>query len=29
VFVTEAIRGALPLGGGIGPVDQLWGIGRP
>jgi hydroxymethylpyrimidine/phosphomethylpyrimidine kinase len=25
-FVTEAIRGALPLGGGIGPVDQLWGI---
>ena len=28
VFVTEAIRGALPLGGGIGPVDQLWGIRR-
>jgi hydroxymethylpyrimidine/phosphomethylpyrimidine kinase len=26
VFVTEAIRAALPLGGGIGPVDQLWGI---
>jgi hydroxymethylpyrimidine/phosphomethylpyrimidine kinase len=25
VFVTQAIRGALPLGGGIGPVDQLWG----
>jgi hydroxymethylpyrimidine/phosphomethylpyrimidine kinase len=25
-FVTEAIRAALPLGGGIGPVDQLWGI---
>jgi len=24
-FVTEAIRGALPLGEGIGPVDQLWG----
>jgi hydroxymethylpyrimidine/phosphomethylpyrimidine kinase len=26
-FVTEAIRAALPLGGGIGPVDQLWAIG--
>jgi hydroxymethylpyrimidine/phosphomethylpyrimidine kinase len=25
-FVTEAIRNALPLGGGIGPVDQLWSI---
>ncbi|MBA3690526.1 MAG: bifunctional hydroxymethylpyrimidine kinase/phosphomethylpyrimidine kinase [Actinobacteria bacterium] len=25
-FVTEAIRGALPLGRGIGPVDQLWPI---
>ena len=25
-FVTEAIRSALPLGGGIGPVDHLWGI---
>jgi hydroxymethylpyrimidine/phosphomethylpyrimidine kinase len=24
-FVTEAIRWALPLGGGIGPVDHLWG----
>ncbi|MBI3649076.1 MAG: bifunctional hydroxymethylpyrimidine kinase/phosphomethylpyrimidine kinase [Actinobacteria bacterium] len=24
VFVTEAIRHALALGGGIGPVDQLW-----
>lgn len=23
-FVTEAIRHALPLGAGIGPVDQLW-----
>jgi hydroxymethylpyrimidine/phosphomethylpyrimidine kinase len=23
-FVTEAIRRALPLGQGIGPVDQLW-----
>jgi hydroxymethylpyrimidine/phosphomethylpyrimidine kinase len=29
-FVTEAIRHALPLGDGIGPVDQLWSIGiRP
>ena len=27
-FVTEAIRHALPLGGGIGPVDQLWPISR-
>jgi hydroxymethylpyrimidine/phosphomethylpyrimidine kinase len=27
-FVTEAIRAALPLGHGIGPVDQLWRIGR-
>jgi hydroxymethylpyrimidine/phosphomethylpyrimidine kinase len=27
-FVTEAIRHALALGGGIGPVDPLWGI-RP
>ena len=27
-FVTEAIRHALPLGGGIGPVDPLWAI-RP
>jgi hydroxymethylpyrimidine/phosphomethylpyrimidine kinase len=27
-FVTEAIRHALPLGGGIGPVDQLWQIPR-
>jgi hydroxymethylpyrimidine/phosphomethylpyrimidine kinase len=26
-FVTEAIRASLPLGHGIGPVDQLWGIG--
>jgi hydroxymethylpyrimidine/phosphomethylpyrimidine kinase len=25
-FVTEAIRHALPLGDGIGPVDQLWSI---
>ena len=24
-FVTEAIGAALSLGGGIGPVDQLWG----
>ncbi len=29
VFVTEAIRHALALGGGIGPVDQLWSIPRP
>ncbi len=28
-FVTEAIRHALPLGEGIGPVDQLWGIPPP
>ncbi len=28
-FVFEAIRHALPLGGGIGPVDQLWSIPRP
>jgi hydroxymethylpyrimidine/phosphomethylpyrimidine kinase len=29
-FVTEAIRAALALGRGIGPVDQLWSIeGRP
>jgi hydroxymethylpyrimidine/phosphomethylpyrimidine kinase len=28
-FVTEAIRHALPLGAGIGPVDQLWSIERP
>ena len=27
VFVTEAIRHALPLGEGIGPVDHLWSIG--
>jgi hydroxymethylpyrimidine kinase/phosphomethylpyrimidine kinase len=27
-FVTEAIRGALPLGEGIGPVDQLWPVPR-
>jgi hydroxymethylpyrimidine/phosphomethylpyrimidine kinase len=26
-FVTEAIRHALALGDGIGPVDQLWAIG--
>ena len=26
-FVTEAIRHALPLGGGIGPVDPLWSVG--
>jgi hydroxymethylpyrimidine/phosphomethylpyrimidine kinase len=25
-FVTEAIRGALRIGGGIGPVDPLWSI---
>jgi hydroxymethylpyrimidine/phosphomethylpyrimidine kinase len=25
-FVTEAIRHALDLGEGIGPVDQLWSI---
>jgi hydroxymethylpyrimidine/phosphomethylpyrimidine kinase len=28
-FVTEAIRHALPLGDGIGPVDQLWSIAIP
>ena len=30
-FVTEAIRHALTLGGGIGPVDPIWAIrsGRP
>jgi hydroxymethylpyrimidine/phosphomethylpyrimidine kinase len=28
-FVTEAIRHALELGGGIGPVDQLWSVPRP
>jgi hydroxymethylpyrimidine/phosphomethylpyrimidine kinase len=27
-FVTEAIRHALPLGHGIGPVDHLWSIPR-
>jgi hydroxymethylpyrimidine/phosphomethylpyrimidine kinase len=27
VFVTEAIRHALPLGEGIGPVDPLWSTG--
>jgi hydroxymethylpyrimidine/phosphomethylpyrimidine kinase len=27
-FVTEAIRRALPLGKGIGPVDQLWPVPR-
>ncbi len=27
-FVTEAIRHALPLGEGIGPVDQLWSVPR-
>jgi hydroxymethylpyrimidine/phosphomethylpyrimidine kinase len=26
VFVTEAIRHALALGDGIGPVDQLWSL---
>ena len=26
-FVTEAIRHALPLGEGIGPVDHLWSTG--
>ena len=25
-FVTEAIRGALAIGEGIGPVDQVWSI---
>jgi hydroxymethylpyrimidine/phosphomethylpyrimidine kinase len=28
-FVTEAIRHALSLGDGIGPVDQLWSLPRP
>ena len=28
-FVTEAIRHALPIGDGIGPVDQLWRVARP
>jgi hydroxymethylpyrimidine/phosphomethylpyrimidine kinase len=28
VFVTEAIRHALALGSGIGPVDQLWSLPR-
>jgi hydroxymethylpyrimidine/phosphomethylpyrimidine kinase len=28
-FVTEAIRSALPLGHGIGPVDPLWSIPSP
>jgi hydroxymethylpyrimidine/phosphomethylpyrimidine kinase len=28
-FVTEAIRHSLALGGGIGPVDQLWSVPRP
>ena len=28
-FVTEAIRHALPLGDGIGPVDHLWSIPVP
>ena len=28
-FVTEAIRHALAMGGGIGPVDQLWAIDAP
>ncbi len=28
-FVTEAIRHALAIGQGIGPVDQLWGIASP
>jgi hydroxymethylpyrimidine/phosphomethylpyrimidine kinase len=27
-FVTEAIRHALAIGGGIGPVDQLWPVPR-
>jgi hydroxymethylpyrimidine/phosphomethylpyrimidine kinase len=26
-FVTEGIRHALTLGGGIGPVDPMWSIG--
>ena len=28
-FVTQAIRHALSLGAGVGPVDQLWGIEVP
>ena len=28
VFVTEAIRGALAIGDGIGPVDHLWSLPR-
>ena len=28
-FVTEAIRHALELGDGIGPVDHLWSLARP
>jgi hydroxymethylpyrimidine/phosphomethylpyrimidine kinase len=28
-FVSEAIRHALSLGHGIGPVDQIWSIDRP
>ncbi len=28
VFVTGAIRHSLPIGGGIGPVDQLWSLPR-
>jgi hydroxymethylpyrimidine/phosphomethylpyrimidine kinase len=28
-FVTEAIRAALPLGKGIGPVDPMWGLPAP
>jgi hydroxymethylpyrimidine/phosphomethylpyrimidine kinase len=28
-FVTEAIRHALPIGGGIGPVDPLFGVRGP
>ncbi len=28
-FVTEAIRHALAIGAGIGPVDQLWATPRP
>ena len=27
-FVTEAIRNALEIGDGIGPVDQLWPLRR-
>ncbi len=27
-FVTEAIRAAVPMGRGIGPVDHLWSVGR-